>query len=183
MFNFSSIIRILQGRFKKIFIIFVCFRSPPPYINRGDIFWLNCVHWLWKQILHMLKGNVEKKTSFGFKRSGTLSTVTETNTSNLSNTNVLVVFNLFYKCFLKQTLYKTLWIIKIISNNVLYFFRIEFSARKWTWVSIQLILYFVKNHTKQIFYPRQKIKLDRLGILTKRDVKYFKKSNFWIVSL
>ena len=44
-------------------------------------------------------------------------------------------------------------------------------------------LYFVKNHTKQIFYPRQKIKLDRLGILTKRYVKYFKKSNFWIVSL
>ena len=78
------------------------------------------------------------------------------------------------------------WHIKMDQMNYqsdVVFFRIEFSARKWTWVSIQMILYFVKNHTKQIFYPRQKIKLDRLGILTKRYVKYFKKSNFWIVSL
>ena len=78
------------------------------------------------------------------------------------------------------------WHIKMDQMNYqsdVVFFRIEFSARKWKWVSIQMILYFVKNHTKQIFYPRQKIKLDRLGILTKRYVKYFKKSNFWIVSL
>ena len=39
------------------------------------------------------------------------------------------------------------------------------------------IIFCEKSSTKQIFYPRQKIKLDRLAISTKRDVKYFKKES------
>ena len=42
-FYFHNNKNIKGESLKNFFIIFVCFRSPPPYINRGDIFWLNCV--------------------------------------------------------------------------------------------------------------------------------------------